>query len=128
MIYIELINEPIEGETPPILYWRGSPNDYLDLMETLHPLATNDGNNILLKSISHISLVNIQNILLKSSANGNILVKNIDGNITIDLDHILWREILIHFLVVSFENCHSYIEFDDHNLIEDANFIISSEF
>jgi hypothetical protein len=127
MIIIDYTEGMVEGEPGPNLYWRGSPQDYLRLLNDLHSLGQKNNVQIDIKRFEYISLNGINNIIAKSSKNGTILCQLTGNEIVIDLDCSLWREIFINFLMISFIPSHAYVEFDDLQLREDANFIASSE-
>ncbi|XPV68800.1 MAG: hypothetical protein ACNI25_16060 [Halarcobacter sp.] len=126
MITIELTDEYAYGEPPPSFIWRGKPYDYIKLIKDLYFLGEQNGNLIQLSNLNYIDTKEL-NILLCSNNNANILNKIEGLNVSINLDANLWREIIEYFLSISFSPAHNYIDFDEYNLYEDANFIISSE-
>lgn len=126
MITIELINDYVFGEPPPNLIWRGKTSDYIKLITDLYLLGIENGKYICLNTFDYIDSKELD-ISLYSSSNGNILNKIDSSKVLINLDAYLWREIMELFLSISFYPSHNYIDFDEHKVFEDANFIISSE-
>lgn len=126
MIIIELTNNMVEGEPGPNLYIRGKPKDFLQLSMKLHFLGIRNNLEFELDTLIDNIASNVK-IILKSSNNGKILTKIIDGILYIDLTPTLWQEILHDLFTLSFGKGHIYIEFDDCQLIEEVNIIASSE-
>lgn len=127
MIHIEYTDEFIEGEDGPNFYWRGKPKDYLRLVNDLHDLGCNEGIEIQLDKVEYITMLSNIKIVMKSSSEGNVLCTRQNNTVLVDLRCSIWRNLISLLLTVSFFKSHQYIEFDDLNLVEDANFIISSE-
>lgn len=127
MITIEYTCKMVEGEPGPNFYWRGTPIDFLKLLSNLHILGCKDNIEISLGSISLISINDDYDIRIRSSMDGNILCKIDNRIIHMDLPSSVWRRLLVKFLQISFFPSHDYIEFEDLCLLEDANFIVSSE-
>ncbi|WP_321778394.1 hypothetical protein [Sulfurimonas sp.] len=127
MIIIEYVNEYLEGEPPPNFLWRGKVLDFLQLVKDLHVLGVSNGQNILLNEFNYISIEDDMQIELYSNKDKKILNKKEDKTIIIDLDKKLWREIIVQFLHISFEESHDYVDLDEYVVLEDANFIISSD-
>ncbi|HIP83471.1 MAG TPA: hypothetical protein EYH19_07870 [Desulfocapsa sulfexigens] len=127
MIYIEYTDEFLEGEPGPNFYWRGRPRDFIKIIADLHPLGSNNETEIKLNNLALIQ-VNSDHIITARSCEGGSTLCSIKGNnILIELDKKLWRGVISLFLSVSFERSHNYVEFDNYDLKEDANFIINSE-
>lgn len=123
MITIELINKYIAGEDGPNFYWRGLPDDFLRLLNELHILGKENGHRI---EIHRFPFVTTKlEIIAESIDDQKDLVKVISNQVYISLDKMYWREICFLMLSVSYEEGHNYVEF--HDVIEMANFIISSE-
>ncbi len=127
MIIIDYTNAMVEGEPGPNLYWMGSPPDFLRLMVDLHSLGQKDGIEIDISKLEYVKINDDYKIIAKSSKDGKILSQLNGKEIIIDLDGSLWREVFINFLMISFLPSHAYIEFEDLQLIEEANIIASSE-
>ncbi len=127
MITIYYTKEMVEGEPGPNLYWKGSPLDFLRLTVDLHILGRGNGTQIKINDLQYVNVDGDYILTAKSSNNGDILCSLQYENIIINLDCSLWRKILSIFLGISFFPSHDYVEFDDFQLVEDANIIVSSE-
>ena len=127
MITIDYRTEYLEGEPGPNFYWLDTPNDFMNLVIELHALGQKNGIEKVLNNIQFVKVVGNYKIVTTSSVGGNLLCKVDKNTITINLDCTLWRLVLGVFLGISFYACHHYLDFEDFNLIEDANFIVSSE-
>ena len=127
MITIEYLNEEIEGEPGPNFYWRGKPNDFLQLLNDLHDLGCEEKIEIDLVELNYIELNDMTNVRAVSSLSGDLLCKKNGDTILINLTISAWQELLHNFLAISFYPSHYYVDFEGINFFEDANFIISSE-
>jgi hypothetical protein len=127
MIRIVFSNKKIENEPGPNCYWRGEPQDYLKLVIDLHKLGREKNFEVALGNFDYIDIQDGYGVVLRTSENGNTLLAVNNKNILIDCTNDVWRQIIALFLSISFFPCHHYVEFDSLNLIEEANFIISSE-
>jgi len=127
MILIEYIEDQIEGEPGPNFLWKGQPEDFMRLVVDLHSLGTEDDLEVLVNDFGYINVQNGNRVVLKSSLNGKTLVGVENNELIIDLDKDIWREVLHYFLSVSFCPSHNFVEFDNLEVIELGNFIISSE-
>lgn len=127
MITIELTNESVEGEPGPSFYWQGQPGDFLKVINDIHKLGESDGHTINLNSINYVNILHEKRVILKSLKGGTNLCKVVNDSVSIELDSTIWREILHLMFSISFYPSHNYVEFDNLELIEDANFVISSE-
>lgn len=127
MINIEYTEEYLEGEPGPNFYWRGKPYDYLRLVDDLHRLGTSADVEISLNSLEYIQCSENYQLIAKSSNGGKILCKNENDMCLINLEPSLWQQVLGKFLRISFYPSHDYVEFEHVELVEHANFIISSE-
>ena len=127
MIVVSYVNEYVEGEPGPNFYWRGEPNDYLKLINDLHRLGKENQVTISATKLCYIHLDGFSGLEFKSSAFGKKLVALCNNKIIVDIDQTLWREVFHKFLSISFVKSHNFVEFDEIDIYEDANFIISSE-
>ena len=127
LITIEITEESLENEPAPNFYWRGTPSDYLKLVHDLHRLGSEANAEVCLNEKEYIQVLGEYRVIAKSSKQGNVLCRVTEKAVVIDLANHLWRQILVNLFILSFYPCHNYIEFDDQDLIEDANFIVSSE-
>jgi hypothetical protein len=127
MILIEYTNEFLEGEPGPNFYWQGIPSDFLQLVVDLHRLGSDNGNELYLNTLNYIQVIEDYNIILRSSKDGRNLCSKNESTIIMDLDKSIWQSVLYKLLGISFERSHDYIEFDDLELEESANIIVSSE-
>ena len=127
MIDVEYTREMVEMEPGPNFYWRGTPPDYLRLLQDLHALGVSSGVEVRPGRLGYINVLGGYEIALRSSAGGNTLFRLSGRNVEVDLTCGLWRQVLHQVLSVSFSRSHCYVEFDDRTLTEEANFIISSE-
>lgn len=127
MISIEYTDELLEGEPGPNFYWRGIPSDFLQLVADLHRLGADNENELQLNALSYVQVVDDLKVILRSSKNGRKLCIRNEFDVIMDLDKNIWRRVLDKLLSVSFERSHNYIEFDDLELEESANVIVSSE-
>ncbi|MBI1924820.1 hypothetical protein HYR99_11270 [Candidatus Poribacteria bacterium] len=127
MMTIEYTHETIENESGPNFYWRGAPDDYFTLFCDLHVLGKVYGQEIRLNDLPYLQVKGGYFVKARSSENGDKLVYVKGSEIEIDLDCAIWRSVLTLFLSVSFYESHNFVEFDDKELIEHGNFIVSSE-
>ncbi len=127
MIKISFTNEKIENEPGPNFYWRGEPSDFLQLVFDLHRLGQNDDVEIDISKFDYIQISGVHRVKAKSSLDGKVLCAIEDSTIIINCTNSIWRGVLAIFLSISFYPSHNFIEFDNEDLIEEANFIISSE-
>jgi len=127
MINIEYTLEYLEGEPGPNFYWRGAPADYLNLINDLHVLGRNNNITIVLNDFNYINIADNLRIELRSSEKGNVLFSKNNNTVLINLDYSIWEAVLAFFLSISFDRSHNYVDFDNLNLVEEANWIISSE-
>ena len=127
MIIIEYLNEEIEGEPGPNFYWRGVPKDYIRLLNDMHVLGCEEDVEINLTDYPYIKLKGLKKVHIRSSSTGSFLCKRNGDAVIIDLTSSIWQDLLRYFLIISFYPSHYYVDFEDMNFIEDANFIISSE-
>ena len=124
---IDYTNKSVEGEPGPNFYWQGIPADFLQLVVDLHRLGRDNGNELYLNTLNYIQVIQDYKIILRSSKGGNKLSSKNESTITMDLDKNIWQSVLYKLLGISFERSHDYIEFDDLELEESANVIVSSE-
>lgn len=123
---IELTPNLAFGEPGPNLCWFGEPLDFLHLMLKLHCLGMEKDCTIEVVSDDFVSLYGFSKLILKSTSKGSTLCKLSPHQITIDIEHKLWREILRMTLEITFEPSYVFIEFDDLDLIEEANIVFNS--
>lgn len=93
----------------------------------MHALGCEESIAVDLKDLRYVDLEGISNVKALSSSSGYRLCKKNGVFIIIDLPNSVWRELLQKFLAISFYPSHFYIDFEEMDFIEDANFIISSE-
>ena len=128
MIHIYYTNEQIESELGPNFYWLGEPSDYLKLVNDLYVLGYKNDAELDITLLSYIVNHDIKRkVIFKSSIDGNILFKVMKNYFLIFLPMISWRSILHSYLALSFGKYHDYIDDLGDNLLEEANYIISSE-
>jgi hypothetical protein len=127
MISIYYTNESVEGEPGPNFYWRGTPDNFLQLVNDLHQLGTHDGIELSFDNLKYVQTHENIKVILRSSKAGNELCNKRDLVVTMNLNKNTWRRVLDKILSVSYEKSHNYVEFDDLNLVESANVIISSD-
>ena len=127
MLTVHFTHDYLEGEPGPNFYWRGTISDIMDVITRLHPLGINNDITIFMNAIPNVTVTGNYKVLLKSYAGGNILCGMSIDNIIVQLDCSVWRRVLTEIFQLSFYPSHAYIEFDDLQLSEDANFIVSSE-
>ncbi len=127
MLLIEYTDEYLEGEPGPNFYWRGTPDVFLRLLTDLHPLGATIGIEIQLNALEYIHVDGGLKVTLRSSGKGRDLCKKSERHVIMDLEITTWRRVLEKFLSISFEASHTYVEFDDLDLHESANIIVSSE-
>jgi len=124
MLKIEYINEDICGEPAPNFYWSGNKKDFLNFLPILWGLASNEKEFIELTTNKAIVVSHPIKMIVKT--NGKILNKKYDNFILMELDIKIWQNIMLEILNVSFEESHIYMDFDELNLEEDANYILES--
>jgi hypothetical protein len=127
MISIEYTTDSLEGEAGPNFYWCGKPSDFKKIICDLHPLGCDNETEIQLNKLALIQVNSDHIVTARSRKNGDLICSVKENNVLIELDKKFWRGVFSLFLSVSFERSHNYIEFDNYDLKEDANFIISSE-
>lgn len=127
MITIRLTYDTVENEPGPNMHWRGSTADYKRLLSDLHHLGMSSGGLIILGSLSYAHVHGGYTVKAASAAGGSCLLCVQEDVIEIVLDPEIWRSFLHHILSISFNPSFTYVEFDDLNLQEDANIIMTSE-
>lgn len=126
---IDLTNEMIEGEPGPNLYFMGSMSDFDLLVGWIEKLASKTKIEILLNDAFE-GLETITpglKIILKSSKRGCVLSKMEKLTVTMDLKPIYWEKVLNQVTAISKKQGLAYIEFDNLDLREDCNVMMSSE-
>jgi hypothetical protein len=126
MITIELLYETVANEPGPNFYFRGSPHNYLDFVVTLHSLGEQDGVSITLMESMCIDNCTNKKITFCSNSEGKVLCSINDSEIVVELPYKTWIRVLEYMFSITFYPSTQYIEFDDLDLIEDANFIVES--
>lgn len=126
MITVELLYEAIAGEPGPNFYFRGSPHNYLDFVVTLHSLGEHDGVSITLNNSMGIDNRTNRKITFCSKSEGKALCLITDLEIVVELPYETWTSMLEYIFSITFYPSTHYIEFDNIDLIEDANFIVES--
>ena len=126
MITVELLHKPIAGEPGPNFYFRGSPHNYLDFVVALHSLGEHDGVNITLNRSIGIDNCTNKKVTFCSKPEGKTLCSIKDSEIIVELPYKTWIRVLEYLFSITFYPSTQYIEFDDLDLIEDANFIVES--
>ncbi len=126
---IDFTNEMINMEPGPNLYFMGNTADFVLLHNIFIRMSKNVTAEVSLDNeIENVEMIGSKKrIILKSSDGGNILSKVEEENIIIDLDPRLWRKASLIVDSITKEPSHNYIEFDDIDLLEECNLIISSE-
>ena len=127
MVTIELTNENISGEPGPNFYWRGTPEDFLRLIQDLHKLGKDHGETVSAKDLDYVEVLDGYSVELKSDKGSNKICDVRNKAIDVNIDRKVWQRLLSIFLSISFYPSHDYIDFEDLDLLEDANFIVSSE-
>jgi hypothetical protein len=127
LVTIDYTHDYVEGEPGPNLYWRGTTADFLRLLLDMHSLGVQENIEIRMSDIDYVLIIGTPDVLAKSSKNGKTLCRVAGDKIVIDLDPSIWRQVLAVWLGISFYSSFDYIEFDEIDLIEDANFIVSSD-
>ncbi|RYZ91005.1 MAG: hypothetical protein EOP06_07265 [Proteobacteria bacterium] len=126
MIQVELTDEMLNGEPGPNFYWRGLPEDFLSLVNALHELGRRHGVHVSVSDLDFVEMVDGHRITAVAAAGGTSLVKVQDREVTIELDARIWQQGLAILLSVSYGPSSNYVEFDNCELREDANFLINS--
>ncbi|MCB0721068.1 MAG: hypothetical protein KDC42_02085 [Ignavibacteriae bacterium] len=124
---IEYTTDSVEGEPGPNLYFMASPEECSKLANLIHPLGETNDIEIDLTKEDWIEIVGKDSLLLRSKADGNILMKLDGEKMIMELDNVAWRTFCIEMFAISFYRCHNYIDFDGCDYHEDAQIIISSE-
>ena len=125
MIKIKHISDQIHGEPGPTVYFLGKPNDFFRLSADIHFLGIENGKTILLNDLDYIETDG--DVIMSSSVNGRTLCEVNGQNVNISLDKKLWPHFIDILMSISYYESHNYIDFDEYDLKEDANIIISSE-
>jgi len=126
LLSIDFTNEMICGESGPNFYWYGSMEDFYWLTSIMHPLGKINNYQMRLPCKKDELDVFVE---LSSRTNSKILNKydNSLNCIRVELDREIWREILKKFFLLSMVSGREYIELEDFDLYEEANFIIDSQ-
>jgi hypothetical protein len=128
MILIEYPVEAYGSEPGPIVFWRGGPRDFHRLLNDLHPFGLEEPREVFLETMDYIAFSGFSSFRLRSTADGNILLRHRDGVLEMCLDAGHWRDILHNVLAVSFGGGFVFQEFDGEDLVEDATIIMHSGF
>jgi hypothetical protein len=127
MIEIILTDDSVENEPGPNLYWRGRPKDFLRLVNDLHSLgARNGGESINIDNLGYIRNKVGRAIELHSKNGGSTLIQVQNDRIVSELDPRLWRTVIDRIMSVTFYPSFQYIEFDQEELLADANWIVAA--
>lgn len=126
MFTIELTDDYVEGEPGPNFYWRGSPIDYKNFSNVLLDLISTEGKLHIVKN-KDFDLIGFSEISISVKENSDYLVHIDDDKVNILLDETIMKEVAMIFESISKCPSHNYVEFDELDLIEDANWIISSD-
>lgn len=126
MLNIEYINEYLEGEPPPNFYWYGGMNDFLKLSNDLQVLENSNDISLILNNLEYINTNGLE-IHLRAKKDAKILNKKIENKIIIELDKNIWKSILEIFKILAVNSVHDYIDLEKYEVMEEANFIVSSE-
>ena len=127
---IDYTNNTIEMEPGPNLYIMGSPNEFIRLLKIIEPLTTTDDVSISLKSkIENIEFLGeeIEDILMISKKKGSTLIKMKKSCAVMEMDSLLWKKVKLLIEGLSKSKAHQFIGFDNLEMIEDCNVIMSSE-
>jgi hypothetical protein len=126
MLKIEIIEDSIRGEPGPSLYWSGHPEDFLNIAVSLHHLGKSNGESVRVNDLPNVQVQNGLSIFAHSHQGRKHLVKCESGKIIMALDCEFWRQIIHRLLSISFAPSFDYVEFDNREIVEEANFIIDS--
>lgn len=114
------------GYPGPNLFFHGKSEGFEKLSFVLQDLLQKENHEVCLNDLSFLKL-NILNrkIVFRSSLQGNILTKVTDREILTDLSVFYWEKLFIWSVILSRGDASStvYVEFDNHNLIEECNMI-----
>ena len=124
---IDLTNEMIEMESGPNLYFMGSIPDYIKLKKVFFDLSQGENSEVMLDDIFNELISSPVEVVFRSKKGGAILSKIKDGNVLMELDFQLWKRIALMVCPLSEKKAHCYVEFDDLDLRDDCNVIMSSE-
>ena len=127
MLIIELTNESVEGEPGLNLYWRGQPSDFAKFTLLIKDLIRTE-QALSLLTISNVHLIGINNLVMSIEKDGRCLVSVIEHEVVSSLDTLLMSKVVTMFEAIAMRPSHNYVEFDNYDLREDANWIISSEY
>ncbi len=124
MLLIEVVNEMILGEQPPIIYVHGKCQDFLRLTVALLPLIKPTNYSVSLKDLPFVRKSFQMELVLK---NGKEFSTDFQNDLLgIELTRDQWTDVIITMATVSLEKSHAFLEFDW--LIEDRyGFICESE-
>lgn len=126
MISIEYTYESVENEPGPNVYWHGNHRDFLRFLIEAHELGVSNGYELNVEDLDYVSLVGITSYHVRSTHGGITLCKKHGQSIEMELDSLLWRDILHKVLSISFGSGFVYQEFDEKKLIEQANIVMKS--
>ena len=125
MIIIDFLQEEAFGEPGPNLVWRGFPSDFLIFAMDVHAMICT-GKNLRIENSDSFILNGKKDISFIIVNDSQSLVKIEKNSIVTALSKRHWEEVFHLILTITFGPGHNYIEFDDIDLIEDANWIIDS--
>ena len=127
---IDYTNETIEMEPGPNIYMMGSPNEFIRLLEIIEPLTiTNDASISLKSKIENLVFLGkgIEDILMISKKQGRTLIKIEKSCAVMEMDSSYWKKVVNLIEGLSKRKAHQFIEFDNLEMREDCNVIMSSE-
>lgn len=132
---VHFTNKMVFGFNGPNLCLLGNENDFLNLAKTISPLTGENGLNIKLNSLNFVRIDGEpKDIIFSSKEKSNLLgVFDDGGRLIFELDYRYWERIFKYFILMSWKKSTYYLNeyenyLNDLELIQDCNFICSSEF
>jgi hypothetical protein len=115
------------GEPGPNLYWFGDCEDFHWATCLMQPLGRSNGYQVVLPCNKNETSLSIR----LSSIEGGTILNKYDSKmnaILVELDCNIWRIVLKKFFLLSMTPGREYIDLENFNVYEEANFIIDSQF
>ena len=110
MIEVEYTLDSVEQEEGPNLYLKGKPEDYLNLFNRLHVLGVENGVIIQSDELKDIFIDSNYVIRFVSREKTNTILKKMDNDFFMVLDHDFWHGILGIIISISYGRSHNYID------------------
>lgn len=135
MLKIDFTNEIVFSFNGPNLCFLGEESDFLKLAKAISELSGSNDLSIDILKLDFVSNIGDKiQILFSSKKDARLFgVFDKENNLVFELDHRFWDRIFKYFILMSWGKSTYYLNSNENclfdlNLVQDCNFICSSEF